>query len=221
MTIIRSERDDVAEVTRLSEVPVADTITTPNHQAGAVTPLYPQEHAWTELYRAHKAELVNYIKGQWHKDEDTAQDLAHQAFERFLCLPNPAAVERPRAYLFQLVRNLLVDEHRREKVRQDHRDSVVALETEEAPITPEHVAIQQQTLDQIQATIERLPAKRQRAFVLSRVHNLSYREIADDMGISTEGVKKHIMRALDACHQALRSKVAPTNNQPSDKEGRK
>ena len=211
----------MAKVSRLSEVPLADTIPTPSNDAGAVTPLYPQEHAWTELYRAHKAELVNYIKGQWHKDEDTAQDLAHQAFERFLCLPNPGAVERPRAYLFQLVRNLLVDEHRREKVRQDHRDSVVALESEETQATPENVVIQQQALDQIQATIEQLPTKRQRAFVLSRVHNLSYREIAEDMGISTEGVKKHVMRALDACHKALRSTTTPANHKPSDTESNK
>lgn len=211
----------MAKVSRLSEVPVADTIPTPSNDAGAVTPLYPQEHAWTELYRAHKAELVNYIKGQWHKDEDTAQDLAHQAFERFLCLPNPGAIERPRAYLFQLVRNLLVDEHRREKVRQEHRDSVVALESEETQATPENVVIQQQALDQIQATIEQLPTKRQRAFVLSRVHHLSYREIAEDMGISTEGVKKHVMRALDACHKALRSTATPANNKPSDAQSNK
>jgi len=205
----------VAKVSRLSDTSATETILTPNNDAGAVIPLYPQEHAWTELYRAHRAELVNYIKGQWHKDEDTAQDLAHQAFERFLCLPNPGAVERPRAYLFQLVRNLLIDDHRREKVRQDHRDSTTVLEADEVQPTPEQLVIQQQTLDQLQAAIEKLPAKRQRAFVLSRVHNMSYREIAEDMGISTDGVKKHVMRALDACHKIIHNKPRRENNKPS------
>lgn len=211
----------MTNTSRLSEAVATQTIPTPKINVGVVAPLYPQEHAWTELYRAHKAELVNYIKGQWHKDEDTAQDLAHQAFERFLCLPNPSAVERPRAYLFQLVRNLLIDDHRREKVRQDHRDSTTVLEADEVQATPEQLVMQQQTLNQLQAVIEKLPAKRQRAFVLSRVHNMSYREIADDMGISTEGVKKHVMRALDACHNIIHSKPRRKNDKPSFAEGDK
>lgn len=194
----------MTEPCRLSAPAATETMTTISPTPGAVTPLYPQEHAWTELYRAHRAELVNYIKGQWHKDEDEAQDLAHQAFERFLYLPNPAAVEKPRAYLFQLVRNLLVDEHRREKVRSEHRDSVMVVEADSEASTPEQLIMHRQALDTIQDTIEKLPAKRQRAFVLSRVHNLSYKEIAEDMGISTEGVKKHVMRALDACHRAIK-----------------
>ncbi len=215
----------MTSVRRLSEANTTETMPAPSDSRGAVTPLYPQEHAWTELYRAHRTELVNYIKGQWHKDEDAAQDLAHQAFERFLCLPDPAAIDRPRAYLFQLVRNLLVDEHRKEKVRQDHRDTVNVLEAEDDQPTPEDLAIQQQTLDQLQTAIEQLPSKRQRAFVLSRVHNLSYRDIAQDMGISTEGVKKHVMRALDACHQALypksmrstATKTKPSHQREGDK----
>lgn len=183
-----------------------ETIEGKAYNTGVLTPLFPQEHAWTELYRTHKAELVNYIKGQWHKDEDTAQDIAHQAFERFLCLPNPSSIEKPRAYLFQLARNLLIDEHRRESVRQEHRNTVNVVQAEPDSATLELQLIHQQELDTLQHIIEQLPPKRQKAFVLSRVYQMSYREIAADMGISTEGVKKHVMRALDTCHRALKRK---------------
>ncbi|NIB41837.1 RNA polymerase sigma factor [Pseudomaricurvus alkylphenolicus] len=171
--------------------------------AATVTELHNQEKVWTDLYNAHKAELVNYIKGQWQRSDDEAQDIAHQAFERLLCLPDPGQVEKPRAYLFQLARNLLIDECRRDKVKRERQDTLYALSQQEDLRSPESCALQRQQLTLLQEAIERLPAKRQQAFVLSRVHQLSYREIAEEMNISTEGVKKHVMRALDACHEFL------------------
>jgi hypothetical protein len=41
------------------------------------------------------------------------------------------------------------------------------------------------------------------------------------MGISTEGVKKHVMRALDACHNIIHSKPRRKNDKPSFAEGDK
>lgn len=159
------------------------------------------------VYQQHQQELVHYLQGKWQRSHEEACDIVQQAFERFMCLAEPHKVEQPRAYLFQLVRNLTVDQLRKEQVRESHRDKLQAQSQEHAGDStldsPERLLLSREQVESLQTAIEKLPAKRRRAFILSRVHQLSYREIADDMGISVEGVKKHVMRALETCQNFL------------------
>ncbi|MCD9008078.1 RNA polymerase sigma factor [Luteimonas sp. XNQY3] len=52
-------------------------------------------------------------------------------------------------------------------------------------------------------TLDALPSKCRKAFVLHRVDGLTYPEIAAAMGISVKMVEKHIGRALARCRAAL------------------
>lgn len=167
-------------------------------------------HDMDALYQQHQAELVHYLQGNWQKSEEEASDIVQHAFERFMCLAEPHKVEQPRAYLFQLVRNLTVDQRRKQQVRDSHRDQLQATNQENSDGTtlnsPERSLLNNERLESLQTVIEKLPAKRRRAFILSRVHQLSYQEIANDMGISVDGVKKHVMRALETCQSFLAHK---------------
>jgi RNA polymerase sigma-70 factor (ECF subfamily) len=160
-----------------------------------------------DVYQQHQPELVHYLQGKWQRSHEEACDIVQQAFERFMCLAEPHKVEQPRAYLFQLVRNLTVDQLRKEQVRENHRDKLQAQTQEHTGDStldsPERLLLNREQIESLQTVIEKLPAKRRRAFILSRVHQLSYREIADDMGISVDGVKKHVMRALETCQNFL------------------
>ena len=44
--------------------------------------------------------------------------------------------------------------------------------------------------------MESMPAQRRKAFLLSRLHGLAYKDIAEEMGISSKTVEKHISSAL-------------------------
>ncbi|BFM14930.1 hypothetical protein R50073_11130 [Maricurvus nonylphenolicus] len=156
-----------------------------------------------DVYQQHQPELVHYLQGKWQRSHEEACDIVQQAFERFMCLAEPHKVEQPRAYLFQLVRNLTVDQLRKEQVRDNHRDKLQEQPSDSTLDSPERLLLSREQIETLQTVIEKLPAKRRRAFILSRVHQLSYREIADDMGISVEGVKKHVMRALETCQNFL------------------
>jgi RNA polymerase sigma-19 factor, ECF subfamily len=179
-----------------------------------VTPRQPKvlstvtslKQLWSDLYNKHHCELVHYLQGKWRKEPDEASDIVHQAFERFMSVAEPSRIEQPRAYLFQLVRNLAVDAQRRDKVRENHARQETLREEPAAADTQLQSVLAGEQLKALQKVIEKMPAKRRRAFVLNRVYQVGYREIADEMGISTDGVKKHILRALETCHLHLQSR---------------
>jgi len=162
-----------------------------------------QKQLWTELYTSYQGELVHYLQSKWLKQKQDANDITQQAFERFMLVAEPERIEKPRAYLYQLVRNLTVDGLRRDKVRYEHARQE-AINEEPASIgSPLNEVLNTEQLEFLQKIIETLPAKRRRAFVLSRVYQMTYAEISDDMGISVEGVKKHVLRALSTCQEHL------------------
>jgi len=162
-----------------------------------------QKQLWTELYANYQAELVHYLQSKWFKQKHDANDITQQAFERFMLVAEPERIEKPRAYLYQLVRNLTVDGLRRDKVRYEHARQEAVNEEPASIGSPLNEVLNTEQLEFLQKIIETLPAKRRRAFVLSRVYQMTYAEISDDMGISVEGVKKHVLRALSTCQEHL------------------
>jgi len=162
-----------------------------------------EKQLWDELYNQYQTELVCYLQGKWHKTPEDARDIVQQTFERFMTVAEPRAIEQPRAYLYQLVRNLVVDGLRRDTVRAEHARREALSEEPTGADAPLQSVLGGEQLQALQRIIEKLPAKRRRAFVLSRVHQMSYREIAEVMGISTDGVKKHVLRAMETCQAHL------------------
>lgn len=54
----------------------------------------------------------------------------------------------------------------------------------------------EQQLEALLAIIEALPARARQVFLLHRIHGMPQREIADELGISTNMVTQHFSRAM-------------------------
>lgn len=57
-----------------------------------------------------------------------AADLAQEAFARVLAVGNPDTIRHPRAFLYRIARNLLVDFARKQTIRARHAVELVDLE---------------------------------------------------------------------------------------------
>ena len=53
------------------------------------------------------------------------------------------------------------------------------------------------------AAIENLPEKVRRAFIMNRFQEMSYREIADELGVSVSSVEKYMITALKTLRAAV------------------
>lgn len=150
-------------------------------------------------------ELLNYF-ARMVRSRDTAADLVHEAYARVLALQRSGeTVTQPRALLYRTARNLLIDQHRRQKARgtpnTDAEDGLPDVGDLPAPAVfePEAAFVSAQSVASMIATIEALPLRCREAFILHKFDGLSQAEVAAQMGISRKMVEQHIQRAMVAC----------------------
>ncbi|MFK0035814.1 sigma-70 family RNA polymerase sigma factor [Pseudomonas monteilii] len=152
------------------------------------------------LYRDHHAWLLNWLqRRQPHGDQ--ASDVAHDTFLQVLLRPQLiAGLRQPRAWLSSVAKGLLIDRFRRQKLEAAYLHALAQLPEAEAP-SAERQLMLLQTLMQIDALLDGLPAKARMAFLLSRLEGLSYQEIALRLGVSLSSIEKYMAKAIRHCYQ--------------------
>ncbi len=161
------------------------------------------------LVEKHRQGLERFLTRKLD-DPDEAADVAQEALLRLQRLQRPQELDNPRAFLFQVASNLAVDQLRRRALHQrfvnQEKDSAPVGDPQEANVAataPEQILDARQKLQHIYRAIEALPAKQRQAFLLHRNNNMSYAEIARELGVSVSSVEKYILQALKHCRRAL------------------
>lgn len=164
------------------------------------------------LYQAHHGWLRTWLLRRLGNAFDAA-DLAHDAFVRLLAAPR--AFDTPqgaRAYLRSMGNGLCIDLWRRQEVERAWLDTLNTCAGAAAP-SAEQQAIIIETLMQAAEMLRQLPPKVARAFILSHVDGLKYREIAVELDVSERTIKKYLAQAmlhcalLEAAHHAATQPV--------------
>ena len=144
-------------------------------------------HVAELLYRQHAAALRAFCRGRVGPDD--AEEVVQTTFLRALRALNRG--ERPfaeRAWLLTIARNVCVTRATSAARRHELLDpNVLELQAPE----PVEDGVDAELVDALAA----LPEGQRRAFVLRAVHELSYEEIATELGVSHAAVESWIFRA--------------------------
>jgi RNA polymerase sigma-70 factor (ECF subfamily) len=140
---------------------------------------------WDEIYVATHRELVRFLyRKVW--DVERAQDLTQEVFVRAL----GQEPESPRAWLFQVARNLARDEARKAVARREHLQLLRAEEHPEGGDEMEH----SERIEAVREALDQL-SERDRDALLLWDAGLSYPEIARELGLSVGAVGTTLARA--------------------------
>ena len=157
------------------------------------------------LERYHR-ELLNFLTRQVN-DRHAAADLAQESYVRVLTLQQGGQVVHDvRALLYRTARNLVIDRHRRQAVRQ--HDSLESLGEADQPwaASPWRPDAQCELSQEARAclqAIDTLPSRCREAFCLYVFEGLPNRDIAERLGVSLSMVNQYISRGKLACAQAV------------------
>lgn len=156
------------------------------------------------VFRAHYAELCEFVHG-YVKSRETAADLVHDLFLRLWQLQEtetPPPLTRP--YLYSAARNRALKHIRHGRLVTRWTEQAVRERAAEQGDTDHHVR-RREVADAITRAVGALPPRCAEIFRMSRYEHLSYKEIAEVLGISVSTVEVQMWRAL----KALRGSLAP------------
>lgn len=148
----------------------------------------------------HEAALRAYLRGRFPSLSD-CDDLVQESYLRILRVKSAGKIRYAKAFLFTIARNAALDMlfKRRPAISVDAfpdcPDSIV-LET--SPNAAEAVN-QKQELEILAEAIKALPARCREVMTLRYKDELSVKQIAARLGVSTETVKTHLVRGVDLC----------------------
>ena len=144
-----------------------------------------------DLIRTHHASLMSLLRRRIRVADDAA-DVAQEAYIRMLKYPS--------SLLFRIAINVAKDRGRSDQVRHvKDQCELHELEIDSGVANPERQLSAQQDLARVHEIIAQLPPKCRRVFLLSRMHDMTYPQIAEHCGISVKMVEKHISHALAIC----------------------
>ncbi len=143
------------------------------------------------LYDAHHRELATFIRGI-ERDPRTAEDVLSETFLRLIEEVRRGRVpDQPRAWLYRVASNLVVDGGRRRVVVTRVLGRLVDHDTEPPP---DDAILRGEQRREVWAAIGTLP-KDARAALLLAAHGFSGREIAETLGRSELATRSLICRA--------------------------
>lgn len=155
------------------------------------------------LYSEHHGWLNAWLRRRLDNSFDAA-DLAHDTFLRVLGKPRELdAIKEPRAWLTSIAHGLVVDRVRRLEVERACLEAIAQLPEPEA-MSPESRLILTEALVAIDAMLDGLNPKARIAFLLSRLDDLTYTEIAAHMAVSLSSVEKYMAAAIRHCYAMRR-----------------
>jgi RNA polymerase sigma-70 factor (ECF subfamily) len=165
-----------------------------------------------------RAEIVAWVGGQvlpheadvraWLRrrlpSAAAVDDVVQEAYCRIAALDDVTHIVSGRAYFFRAASSIVIDQMRRARVV--HLDSVAEMDelnvVDDEP-SPERVVAGRRDLARVKALIEGLPDRCRAIFELRRIHGLSQKSVAEQLGVTENVVEQQSIRGMKLIMKAL------------------
>ncbi len=159
--------------------------------------------SFKEIYERYWLKMCKHAL-RMLKDENLAADTVQEVFTKLLERQGKLWINgNLSAYLFQAIRNLVIQHYTRGKIKTSYHEHFIAF-YEDVSRNTEEAIIANDLERQFIRQVDLLSPKMREVFKLSRSENLSHKQIAERVNISEGTVKKQIYNVL----KILRAKLS-------------
>ena len=156
--------------------------------------------AFETLYQRHAGAMYAYAFRKVPVPaivEDLLQEVFTNVYRRRTEL---AHIENVPSYLYNALRNRIFNELRNSLLHEQHHQQMPSGQTADL-----HINYDLRELEKaFAAALDKLTERSREIFLLSRRDHLSYKEIAEKLGISVKAVEKHMTRSLGLMREELK-----------------
>ena len=159
---------------------------------------------------AHHREIYRYLRRVTFRASD-AEDLSQEAFLRaFRAYRGLDGNANVRAWLFTIATNLFRNHVRAESRRRVAHASARSVAVHADPQDPETATLVDEARAILAQAVDGLPLKQRLAFVMRKLHDLSYDEIARGLQCSEDAARAHVFQAFRKIRRALDGRPLPS-----------
>jgi RNA polymerase sigma-70 factor (ECF subfamily) len=152
-------------------------------------------------FRRHRPQVYCWAYAMCRRHEDAlevVQDVFLRLLNRQPCLPNAAATI---AWLRRVTERMVIDRWRAESARTARQASHVRDSRVFDPLEQRELA------DQLRAALESLSEQQRLVLMCKCYDQMTFQQIADELGIAVPTAKTHYLRALAAVRDRLKAYV--------------
>jgi RNA polymerase sigma-70 factor (family 1) len=151
------------------------------------------------IFDNHFDEVRNYIYYR-SGDPDLATDIAQDTFVKLWEKQFTINGDRIKGLLFKIAGNLFISSYRKQKTAMNF---TLNMRPEITGITPEEELQFNELQGMYSTALSKLPEKQRIVFMMSRLDEMKYHEIAERLEISVKAVEKRMNKALEYLRQVL------------------
>ncbi|MBC6366859.1 RNA polymerase sigma factor [Algoriphagus sp. AK58] len=152
-----------------------------------------EKHAVDAFYSLYKKPVLRFILSMV-KDPFESEGIFHEVFLKiFRKRCELESADRVQSYIFTITKNEVIDYFKRLKRDRERLESFYKNRIEDR--NGEEMAAEEMIFQRLESAVDTLPYQRKKVLELSYFEDKSYQEIAEELGISKNTVKNHLIKA--------------------------
>ena len=160
------------------------------------SPGNPESSFAAEVQKLYGSDLYFFLLSRLRNEQD-AKDVVQEVYLRLLRLGSGELVRDPHAYVYFVASQVLAQFRMRAKLSPLVYDSALLRSADRHPaeVGQDGVADRWLALAEVEELLTSLPAMHRKVFMLRKVDDLSWTQIAERLKISVHTVKKYLCEA--------------------------
>lgn len=158
------------------------------------------KHLFDQLFEGIRS-YIYYRTG----DIDLAEDLVQDVFIKLWEKRDLVKRETIKSYLYTIAHNMIINQAKRQQVMYNfiNKSKVVPTEHE----TPDFLMEKKEFHTYLNQVLASIPEPDRVVFLMNRIEQLKYSEIAERLGLSVKAVEKRMSKALDIIRRMIKDPI--------------
>jgi RNA polymerase sigma-70 factor (family 1) len=151
------------------------------------------------LFRQYYKTIRNFVYYRCG-DRDMAEDIAQETFVKLWEVRDRIERKTVKSYLYTIAQNTTINQQKRQQLLYKFQKRTTSHMDND---NPEKLAEMAEYEERLQQVIASLPDGGREVFLMNRLEDLTYQEIADRLGLSVKAIEKRMSKVLKIIREQL------------------